>query len=432
MQLERWTNGLPDVDQALQENISHHQQQEQQQQQVGEEEVAQASKRQKCSHQQQPQAYQYSLQLLVPAGQLELGRRLITGMYSSSPDLSDLEAPQLLQLVTLAECYGVSKVLAAAAAQLQQLGPESMPLGIAVAVFELPEACLALEALKGVQEAATSKLQQELGDLEVVWGDKDKQQALLGLPLAALLVLLHDKRTQVASEDTAVYTAGRWLEEHPGSSSQQQQQLLGALRLTRCTSSYMASVVAPAASWLRGAGLTEAEALRLCTLTPPGSKQYKARAGLLSPDKAAWHLPVRPASAVQELQVQWSLPLSQIEECILSNNSVTLPHEGSLLTWCGRRWGITSKLLGDCLGLGLAVNQATAGCDAKYCVLGAGGRGVCRSTGECYLETSRGFPKMLDWGADKDWPQIKEWLQQKGLVHPDSCLHLRIDVSNVC
>jgi hypothetical protein len=154
---------------------------------------------------QQEHPYQYSLQLLVPPGQLELGQRLITAMYSSSPDLSDLEAPQLMQLVQLAECYGVGKVVTTAAAQLHKLSVETMPLGTAAAVFELPEACLGLEAFSSVQKTAGDKLQQELGDLEVVWGDKDKQQLLLGLPLGALLALLRDERTRVASEDSCVH-----------------------------------------------------------------------------------------------------------------------------------------------------------------------------------------------------------------------------------
>jgi hypothetical protein len=89
------------------------------------------------AHHQQQQQYQYSLQLLVPPGQLELGRRLITAMYSSSPNLSDLEAPQLMQLMTLADCYGVGKVVAAAADQLHKLTVDSMPLATAAAVFEL-------------------------------------------------------------------------------------------------------------------------------------------------------------------------------------------------------------------------------------------------------------------------------------------------------
>jgi hypothetical protein len=108
--------------------------------------------------QEQPPPYQYTLQLLVPPGQLELRRRLITAMYSSSPDLSDLEAQQLLQLAALAECYGVGKVVAAVGSHFKL---EGMSLQTAAGLLGLPEACFASEAFSKVQQAAADKLQQE-------------------------------------------------------------------------------------------------------------------------------------------------------------------------------------------------------------------------------------------------------------------------------
>jgi hypothetical protein len=440
VQLDRWNN---DHDVAKDPEEQHDCQQQQQdvpkqkkkkKKKQGSDQGQQAQQQQQQPQKQSP--YQYSLQLLVPPGQLELGRRLITAMYSSSPDLSNLEAPQLMQLVALAECYGVGKVVTAAAKQLQQLSVETMPLGTAAAVFEMPEACLGLEAFKGVQATAVDKLQQELGDLEVVWGDKGKQQALLGLPYGALRQLLGDERTQVASEDTAVYTARRWLQEnlHPDCQQQRQQQLLGVLRLPHCTPTYLAGVVAPAASLLRAAGLTEAEALGLCTLPAPGSEQRTWRLKNVFGDRAAWQLPSRPASSVKVLHVQWQLPLAELQEVVQQKTSASLTPDGSQATWCGRVWGMTVESCDSRLGLFLRAQNAPAGFDAKYSAMASGAPWVSRSLAGEYVKsnTSWGYPKLLEWGADKEWPQVKEWLEQQKLVHPDKCLHLRIAVYQVC
>jgi hypothetical protein len=392
-------------------------------------------RQQKGKNSKQQAPYQYSLQLLVPPGQLELGRRLITAMYSSSPDLSDLESPQLMQLVELAECYGVGKVVTAAATQLHKLSVETMPLTTAAAVFELPEACLGLEAFIGVQKTAADVLQQQLGDLEVVWGDKDKQQALLALPLGALLALLRDDRTRMAREDTAVYTAERWLQQHRGAVSlQQQQQMMGVLRLPHCTPTYLADAVAPAASWLRRAGLTEKEALGLCALPGLGSSERQSCLKRRYKDRTTWQLLARPASSVKEVEVKWQLPLCKVEEAVTSKTMTSVRPEEAEQTWAGRRWGIGTDLDVTRLRVYLKSFNAGAGLHAKYTVISTQGASVSRSSLGVYVPSGTsgwGFPTLLNWGADQDWPQVKEWLEGKKLVHPDGCLHLSITVSNV-
>jgi hypothetical protein len=82
------------------------------------------------------------------------------------------------------------------------------------AVYALPAGCFDLECCKGLFAATCEKLQQELGDLELVWADpsSSKQQLLLGLPLPALLQLLSDHRTRVASENTVFFTISQWWE----------------------------------------------------------------------------------------------------------------------------------------------------------------------------------------------------------------------------
>jgi hypothetical protein len=432
VQLERWNHGEVPNNQP--------QQQQQQQRGTGQEQEhdgtadtdAHKDKKQKCSHQQQP-AYQYSLQLLVPPGHLELGRRLMTAMYSSKPDLSDLGTLQLIQLAILAECYGVGKVVAVVARHLQQLTVETISLAAAAALFELPEGCLAWQEFQGVQKTATDKLQRELGDLEVVSGNKEKEQVLLGLPLGALLALLGDVRTRVAYEDTAVDTVRRWLEQHSDTSSQQQQQLMGVLRLPHCTPTYLAARVAPAASWLRQAGLTEAEALGLCALPSIEVGQRMARVKWVFGNKAAWQLPPRPLSCMREVVISWDLPLSRLEDAVSSKTNTRLRPDDAWVTWCGRQWSMFVEADGMGMGLYLTADES-AGFNGIYMVTATAYHHVKKVMANGCLIGSKGtgLPRVLTWGGDKEWPQVKEWLEQRQLVHPDGCLHLSIKVSYVC
>jgi hypothetical protein len=385
---------------------------------------------------EQPSPYQYSLQLLVPPGQLELGRRLITAMYSSSPDLSDLEAPQLMQLVTLAECYGVGKVVECAAAQLHKLTVKSMPLDIAASVFDLPEACLALEAVRPVQQAAADKLQQELGDLEVVWGDNGKQQQLLGLPLNALLQLLRDERTRVASEDTAVYTALRWLQGQPSSAAldQQQHQFVELLRLVHCTATFLAWLAEPGhqpgvdLAWVydRSPKLL-ADLLAVFGRSREERRKWLAR---VYKDKAAWRLPPRPASAVTQLQLSWDVPLKELEVAGAPGKAVLCQPP---IIWRGRRWWLALEFAEGIASGYVCISGATAFVSAAVMAEavheGSSNPGF-RLSAE-YMTTGRGG-QLLAWGTDrKEWPQVKAWLLEKGLVHPDGCLHLRATVNRV-
>jgi hypothetical protein len=240
MQLERWSDSQHTHSLQQQQEAGSRPGQEQQEEQ---QDPAQPQEQSQPQPQQQvpvQPSYRYQLQLLVPPGQLELGRRLITTMYSSSPDLSDLGAQQLMQLVMLAECYGVGKVVAAVAAQMHKMYADTMPLGVAASVFELPEPCLALEAFKPVQATAASKLLEQLGDLEVALGDEAKHASLLDLPWDALLHLLLDERTQVASEDTVLYTVATWLQRH-GCTPSRARQVLDVLRLPHCSPSCLHS-----------------------------------------------------------------------------------------------------------------------------------------------------------------------------------------------
>jgi hypothetical protein len=187
------------------------------------------------------------IKLPVPSGQLHLGRLLIKSMYEAQPALSAVSQDQLVQLIVLADRYEVPKAAAAAAAVLGALLRKKLQWGTVFTVYSLPGGCAGMEACKQLQEVAASKVRKELGDLEVVWGDRDKQQLLMQLPFGVLQQQLSDKRTRAASEDTVLYTLERWYAEQQKQqhiSDEDLRQLVGRVRMRCCSSAYVASVFA--------------------------------------------------------------------------------------------------------------------------------------------------------------------------------------------
>jgi hypothetical protein len=149
---------------------------------------------------------------VLAAGQLALGELLVKGIYAAQPDVSSCSQEELLQLLLLADQYGVPKVLAAVSAAFASIPTAQLQWETLHAAYALPAGCFDLESCRGLFAATREKLQQELGDLELVWGDQSnsKQQLLLGLPLQALLQLLSDHRTRVASENSVFFTVSQW------------------------------------------------------------------------------------------------------------------------------------------------------------------------------------------------------------------------------
>jgi hypothetical protein len=174
------------------------------------------------------------------AGLLAVGELLVKGMYAAQPDFSSCSQEQLLQLLLLADRYGVPKVLQAVSSAFARISTSELQWQMLHAVYALPAGCADMDSCKGVYAAVGEKLQQELGDLELVWDDYSdvKPELLLSLPQPALLQLLKDPRTRVASENTVFFTINQWLS---GQTAEQQQdegqlrQLLQHVRMTvRC------------------------------------------------------------------------------------------------------------------------------------------------------------------------------------------------------
>jgi hypothetical protein len=150
-------------------------------------------------------------------------------MYAAKPDLSACSQEQLLQLLRLADSYGVLKVLEIAAAAFASIAAADLQWNTVLALYALQPGCAELVACKPLFAAAATKLQQELGDLELTWADEKRAELLLRLPQPALLQLLQHPETRVASENTVFYNIKRWWQSRVESSSTGPAQSVKAL-----------------------------------------------------------------------------------------------------------------------------------------------------------------------------------------------------------
>jgi hypothetical protein len=145
-------------------------------------------------------------------------------------------------------------------------------------------------------------------------------------------------------------------------------------------------------------------------------------------DKVSWLLPPRPVSAVSRLQLSWALPVDDLEQ-----QSGDSPPS----FWQGRRWCLSMTYTPGSEGLWayLAPSAAPAYVTAAIELEPVTRRGlnhlVYTMQGD-YVSRDAWGGLVAQWGPDrKEWPQVKAWLQQQGLVHPDGCLHLRATVTHV-
>jgi hypothetical protein len=136
-------------------------------------------------------------------------------MYAAQPDASSCSQQQLMQLLLLADRYGVPKVLTALSAALASIPTADLQWETGHAAYALPPGCVKQDVCRCLFASTGEKLQQQLGDLELVWADRScsKVQLLKSLPLGVLLQLLGDHRTRVASENTVFYTMSAWWDE---------------------------------------------------------------------------------------------------------------------------------------------------------------------------------------------------------------------------
>jgi hypothetical protein len=162
---------------------------------------------------------------------------------------------QLLELLLLDDGYDAQGIAAAAAAELGSKSAEQLKWQVVVRLFELQHntahALMMLPGYAAAMEACAAKLRAVLGDLEVAWQLEESAQVLQQLPFSLLLRPLSDPDTQVASEDTVVFTIGQWLtvqqqqQQCEGLTEDQLAQLVRHICMPRCVIS-----ACPGASYL--------------------------------------------------------------------------------------------------------------------------------------------------------------------------------------
>uniref|UniRef100_A0A383W8I4 BACK domain-containing protein n=1 Tax=Tetradesmus obliquus TaxID=3088 RepID=A0A383W8I4_TETOB len=406
--------------------------------------------------------------ITTPPGQVEAGELLMQCMYAAQPDLSTCSQEQLLQLLLLADSYGVPKVIGAAAAAFDSIVSADLQWETVQARYALPPGCAELDACKPLFEAAGEKLQDELGDLELAWADASKQQLLLGLPQPALLQLLQDDNTCVASENTVFFTISQWCrqQQQPAQQQQQQQQqeavamsakhdLLKLVRMQHCTGLYATAVVAR--TRLAQSLFSAAEIAEACVLASAGKRSQVAQTLLEhSPAVArfpAWKAAKRPASAMRQLDMQWQLPLQQLQEAVQQHLQHKLKMHYLLSTrhtWQGTCFMLKVEVTTDTaaprtqLGLYIRMLDVPSGgvrsATYKLSIAAAPGSQAGNTKPDIELgpltytwtnEKGRGNNKLVTFDALSNWQQAEAKLRQLGLVHSDGCLHLRGLVTNI-
>jgi hypothetical protein len=262
--------------------------------------------------------------LHVPPGQLELGRRFVRALYEDAPSFENLSIEQQLQLLQLARRYGAPKVAKAAAAaagmDVTDMSPDGLAWAAVRAAYPVDLDYSASEEdyeddppppAPALQQYANDALQELFGDLEAVWASADdgsKQRDLLWLPHAALVALLADERTLVASENVVVHTIKRWLAtKNVAPSSEESKELLALVRAVRLTPHYARTVFCESA--LAKAHLSKSR-LTLASMAPlVGDYPLESLH-----DCKHWCLPARPRSALADAVVlEWSPRLAELE-----------------------------------------------------------------------------------------------------------------------
>jgi hypothetical protein len=394
--------------------------------------------------------------LHVPAGQAEMGRRLVRAMYEDAPSFDDLGSEQQVRLLRLADRYGAPKVAkAAAAAGIDVADMSSQGLAWAAVRAAFPAASYAAaESLPppaaALRQYAADALQELFGDLEAVWASVDEgeqRSSLLALPFEALKALLEDDRTRVASENTVAHTIERWVAQNKSTLvSLQAEELLPLVRVARLTPHYARTVFCESA--LAKAHLSAGERT-LASMAPLMGDE--ALGNLRS--HAHWCLPARPRSALADAVVlQWCATLAEVEKLV----AAPAGGEGSShidgpkgVVWQG--WPLFVQMYCDrsarggvTLGLYLTVELPcqAAGALVEHtfeAVAVEGGNGITTSvdlTPLTLITREWGSPDFFHLGKasgdgntapPKDWAGMEAALRAKGLVHGEGeAAHLKL------
>jgi hypothetical protein len=290
-----------------------------------------------------------------------------------------------------------------------------------------------MEVYQRVYQLAADKLQQDLGDLEVAWhGSYFRAKALVSLPFGALLQLLGDERTQVASEDTAVLTAETWLMHNPDKEGQL-PELLAVLRLPQCTASYLIS--SSISQFLHKMGVTEDEERDLYTmLALPEVESANLQAQY--PHIPAWQLPRRPASSVMQLQLSWNLQVTSLQRAFESAQDGPSCHPSvHRRIWHGHGWEcgafVTAK---GGFGLYLTCLDGRAFCHVDFAIERQAGSVLPPAAWQLAGQCIQGVHHSYLWADGAEyvtWEQLSSWLVAEQLVQPSGGIRCSLAITKV-
>ncbi|WIA16304.1 hypothetical protein OEZ85_013005 [Tetradesmus obliquus] len=420
--------------------------------------------------------------------QLELGELLLQAMYQSQPDLGAISQVQLLQLLILADRYGVNKVPVAAVAALQAVPQAELQWETVLAVFTLPPGCT--DACKPLLPAAQQQLQQQLGDLELALADSQKRQRLLALPHKVLLALLQDEETKVASENTVFRIIQSWhgyQQQHCGGSSDAELLLLllQQIRMPHCTQPFVATVLAASPLAAKCFSPLELRLACICSSGPGSEPETVVKAMQTANCPAldrfpAWKQPKRPASALTNLSMERELSLEDLKQTLeaLQGEKTTYTLFESR-RWQGEAFGATLYVFnaskpGDGASegsKGAAAAEATTSTPFKvgmyvgpssrrknmlraisFSITASAvqppppvvdpyryGRSVVQQPQHIVKPMIRqgfslemwGWPDFFGFGAVDIWAAFEAKLRASNLVHAGDCLHIKVEITEV-
>uniref|UniRef100_A0A383VJQ4 BACK domain-containing protein n=1 Tax=Tetradesmus obliquus TaxID=3088 RepID=A0A383VJQ4_TETOB len=182
-----------------------------------------------------------------------------------------------------------------------------------------------------------------LGDLEAVWRDEQLQALLLQLPLPAAQLLLSSDDLRVASEDTVLYTATKYVKALQPGRQAARDALALLVRAPHLTRSALANQVLSAGHNLLMNSLVAPLSLLVSyRLIVPGNGVTADALAQIRGAPDSWGRGVRQLAATDGVRMHWRLPVEQLaaacRESFAGNKQVRLTSPASTPPLGGVAW----------------------------------------------------------------------------------------------
>jgi hypothetical protein len=279
-------------------------------------------------------------------------------MYDVQDAMSTLQQQQLVHAVVLADMLGVEgttqqavEALTSAAQSEQGLSAAALEALASLAAWPacllqlLPAIlkntpCCSIDTsqVEDIAAADTKGRMQQLllavfGDLDAACGDRQLKALLLGMPLPAMQLLLSSDQLRVASEDTVLYVAQRFLSIYDHSVDEEQPDYLAKLKLMEKVQKALAPLVrvphlslfALSCAALGGGSLSDyvqplevymAQVRGLLSMRQVAAEeQVAASLDRLGDTPASWRLgPCQIRPLADGVRLGWRLPVEQLRQ----------------------------------------------------------------------------------------------------------------------